>query len=788
MKLNFSTIKKAILALVFLVSVNSSVAFSEALSLQTWRGLNTSVSPEDLSAEYGTVVNNIRLNKAGALTKRAGRISYNGDSLGANPINFLYRFYYGSSKVLLASYSTTLKKGTDADGTFADIKTGLTASTYWRATTYKSACYLVNGTDTNQRYDGTNVRDMGLAVPVVTSMASADGGAGAMEAGVYSYKVTYVYDSYQESNASAVTGTITQAASHQVALSSIPKGSATSGVTARKIYRTEHDGSVYYYLATISDNTTTTYADNTPDSSLDTTITPPSNHDTPPTAKYILSHKDRIFLAGNSSYPSRLYYSTMYNGISYPDAFPALNYWDVSPDDGEKIMMIAEDPSGNLCVFKQTKLYKLFTDGSTDQWSLSGGYENCGVVAPYSVIESPYGIFFLSRSGQNTIQLRLFDGGSSKDISDLILPTLATISPAYIDDAVGIYADGKYFLAYTDSGKGGVVNNNVLVYDIKNAFWSQDTNKNIGSWCVWNSGTDKGELYSGDSVIGNVYHEESSQTNIFLSTKSHLDAGTFVQTESDGTEAAPTLTLKASDLTDDYADKTWDELTSTAWNDLSGDTQTWDYSGTWTSAALYAGSVSFSTINWFETLDADYDQDIGFRVKSAATSGGLAAATYSDWFYAPGSDVSAASSNTYIQIQFKLSSEDADQTPTLYKESSYFLNIGVGQGTLAEDSIAFEYQTGKLDFGMPYIKKRLDQIRTNHDDGDTSYDIFYSLDGGNEQDFNIVLATYPNWYKMGFPYNHSFCEELQLRILEESAEAFEIRNLNIIFRPQPVDY
>jgi len=784
--MKFSIIKKAILGIIFF-SILSNVAFAEVLSLQNFRGLNTKISEEDLSPEYGTVVNNIRLDKMGALFKRPTRIAYNGTSLGANPINFVYRFYYGSSKLLLASYSTTLKKGTDSDGTFTNIKTGLTAGTYWRAATYKNACYLVNGTDTNQRYDGTNIRDMGLAVPVVTSLTSADGGAGAMAGGVYKYKVTYVYDSYQESSGSAACGTITQAASHQVALSVIPTGSATSGVTARKIYRTEHDGAVYYYLATISDNTTTTYADNTVDASLDTTLTPPTDHDTPSTAKYILTHKDRIFLAGNTTYPSRLYYSKIYKGISYPDAFPSLNYWDISPDDGEKIMAIAEDPSGNFCIFKQTKLYKLYTDGATGQWTLSGAYENSGVVSPYSVVESPYGIFFLSRSGQNAIQLRLFDGNSSQDISDVVLPTLANISAAYIGNACGIYADGKYFLAYTDNTIGGLTNNMVLVYDIKSQFWSQDTGKNIASWCVWNSGTDKGEIYSGDSVLGKAYHEDADESTLVISTKTQLDAGTFDQTESGGTEAAPTVTLKASDLTNDYAGKTWAESTD-AWEDRTADIDTWGYSGTWTSAALYAGSLSLSIANWFETLDDVYEENICFRIRSAATSGGLASATYSDWYENPPADLSSVSSNTYVQVEFKLTSDLTTQTPILLKEQSYLLNLGAGQGTSAETSIAFEYATGKLNFGMPYIKKRLDQLRINHADGNTAYSFFYTLDSLDEQSFSITLATYASQYKSSFPYNYSFCEEMKIRILEESLKDFEVKTINIIFRPQPVDY
>lgn len=54
--------------------------------------------------------------------------------------------------------------------------------------------------------------------------------------------------------------------SEQVSLSAIPTG--PTGVYERYLYRTKANGSVFYYLATLADNTTTTYTDNTADTSL----------------------------------------------------------------------------------------------------------------------------------------------------------------------------------------------------------------------------------------------------------------------------------------------------------------------------------------------------------------------------------------------------------------------------------------------------------------------------------------------------------------------------------------
>ena len=109
--------------------------------------------------------------------------------------------------------------------------------------------------------------------PGAATAALAGLGAGNVNTGTHSYKITFV-TAGGETDAGAVSGTVTTTAGDgQVALSAIPTGSPV--VTARKVYRTAAGNAVtgpWLLLATISDNTTTTYADNTADASLTTAI------------------------------------------------------------------------------------------------------------------------------------------------------------------------------------------------------------------------------------------------------------------------------------------------------------------------------------------------------------------------------------------------------------------------------------------------------------------------------------------------------------------------------------
>lgn len=92
--------------------------------------------------------------------------------------------------------------------------------------------------------------------------------AGNVDNGAHRYLVTYV-TADGETQAGVVSSAVTIAdktVNGQVAVSSIPLGGAS--VTARKLYRTAAGGTTYMLLATIADNTTTSYTDNIADSSL----------------------------------------------------------------------------------------------------------------------------------------------------------------------------------------------------------------------------------------------------------------------------------------------------------------------------------------------------------------------------------------------------------------------------------------------------------------------------------------------------------------------------------------
>lgn len=89
-------------------------------------------------------------------------------------------------------------------------------------------------------------------------------GSGDMGAGAYTYKITFtnVYGETQLGTTSNSTTTTTG----RMLLTGIPIGPA--GTLKRKIYRTQSAGATYSYVATLEDNTTSTYNDGASDASI----------------------------------------------------------------------------------------------------------------------------------------------------------------------------------------------------------------------------------------------------------------------------------------------------------------------------------------------------------------------------------------------------------------------------------------------------------------------------------------------------------------------------------------
>lgn len=122
------------------------------------------------------------------------------------------------------------------------------------------------------------VRKAGVDAPTVAPTL-ADSAVDGLPNGAYLGKYTFVNEDGYESNPSDASASCT-VATNKITWTVPVDASAGNTTASRKLYRTKAGAAVYYYVATISDNTTTAYTDNIADASL--TMLMLDNNNIPP--------------------------------------------------------------------------------------------------------------------------------------------------------------------------------------------------------------------------------------------------------------------------------------------------------------------------------------------------------------------------------------------------------------------------------------------------------------------------------------------------------------------------
>jgi hypothetical protein len=386
------------------------------LPQQKWGTLNSKYKPETkyvTSDELTVGSYNFVTNIDGSLTKRPTDVVYNATVLADVAKDQFEAIFASGVHHLLLMVSGTLKYST-GDSLVATAHAGYTANANMEYTMYQNRVYYDNGIDNPGVYDLTTsyggvsytfptqtIKSMGCQPPGSAVTYAADSGTGLT--GSFHYKVTFLYYDLEESNGGTAS-TLHTVANKTINLTAIPIGGY--GVTARKIYRDANDGN-YVLIATISDNTTTTYADST---TSGTTAIPTANN-LPPVFSYIALNLSRLWVAGVSGTPTTLYWSS----AGLPDIFDPNSFLICNPKDPIQALYVYQ---GVTYVFNRHSFGRI--NGSTDD---SFAYEefpgSVGCVDNRSLqvrtINGVPTLVWLSDRG-----LYAFNGSSADYISDRI--------------------------------------------------------------------------------------------------------------------------------------------------------------------------------------------------------------------------------------------------------------------------------------------------------------------------------------------------------------------------------
>ena len=313
----------------------------------------------------------------GDIIKREAPINY-GTPTGPIKDQFEAVFSDGTHHMLVMGNGEL--QYSSGSGSFTTVTSGYSAIGNMEFAAYSDRVYFGNGIDEPQVYDRTanyggaapvavpKTKAMGLAVPSAapTTALVVDSTANQVPAGAHTYKVTFLYYDFEESNGSpASTPAVTTDATHtSVALTAIPVGGY--GVTARKIYRDDSDG-VWRLVGTVANNTATTFTDT---ASIGTAVIPADNNP-PRDFSLIVQHKDRMWMAGIAGDPSELDFSE----ASLPDIVLSTNTILCNPSDPITGLAVYND---RVVVFNRNSFGQIFgTTADTFRYSEVPGSIGC---------------------------------------------------------------------------------------------------------------------------------------------------------------------------------------------------------------------------------------------------------------------------------------------------------------------------------------------------------------------------------------------------------------------------
>jgi len=345
----------------------------------------------------------------------------------------------------------------------------------------------------------TNNTLSGVSIQFVASSQLGLGDPTGGSVNTYSYRQTYITDTGSESPLSPpctigwiIPSGITDAATanqrkYGVMLAGLDPG--PNGTVARRIYRTKNkkdgitgSGDVYFLLAQIDENNTTTFVDVIPDNQL--TLAAPSinNSVTISTSyKYGAAWNGTFWLAGGESTPTQIIYSAQ----GLPEQFPAFNTFDVGVRDGGHITALYPYYDV-LLVFRERSIDAVFTNSTGDGFTCTTIKKDCGTTATNSIKLIPgYGIMFLNKDGFWMVKGGLRGGASLEiqNMSQTIEKEMKRTSSNALARACAAYSDREkeYWCMYPVDG--GTENTRGACWNIINEQWSfrgagEDQDKN----------------------------------------------------------------------------------------------------------------------------------------------------------------------------------------------------------------------------------------------------------------------------------------------------------------------
>lgn len=276
------------------------------------------------------------------------------------------------------------------------------------------------------------------------------------------------------------------------------------------------------------------------------TLTRPN---TTPSAAFGIYYADKQVVSGVGSKPNRLYISSAIDrgdftnatgtlstgaevpGTSAPYAGSDANFYDLSPDDGDRITALAKYQD-KLIVFKTRSIWSITfdTNGQPIGKLVTNGI---GCISHWSIDTVDNDLIFLSRKGFYVLgtEAQFFDQLRTNELSIRIKPYIKAMTASRLNRTSAIWHDNVYYAAVPTGTS--TTNNKCFTYHRQYTGWLQSQNINANAFTEYiNPVSQEENLYYADDVLPQVwmqttsYLDDAAAIPMYWESKAY-DFGTF---------------------------------------------------------------------------------------------------------------------------------------------------------------------------------------------------------------------------------------------------------------------
>lgn len=462
------------------------------------KGLNLLLRENEVDPQELTQADNILLKGKGIPTKRWGTSLYFQAGNATGSVRGLAGFYKsdGTNELLSITDDGYLTMKSSASySTLTGVSWASGNNVYMAQLSNKM--YIVNGQRELVRYGSpTLVGFPTIAIPVITGATNLSNATGTT---TKAYRITAV------SQVGETLGSVEFSLNNQPATLGDPAGgtirsfftgvSTASGILQGFNVYGRDPGNERFITGLPA---SATYFDDD-GSAIPSEFSYPPTADTTggPKAKYIMRFQDRLVFAGIDGEPSKVVISGREPNHEKFDISYGGNYINIEKDSGDDIVQISSFRD-RIIVFKQRSIWQItlsseqignFFVTTPNLQLITASY---GCVASRSVVAVENDLYFLSRTGVNTLGYQTgfaFDLLRTNEVSIKVRPFFEALTIAQKMNAVATYFNKRFIIAFPGLNKS-------MVFDTERAAW-------VGPWTV-------------DAQVFEVYLDTDSNAHLLL--------------------------------------------------------------------------------------------------------------------------------------------------------------------------------------------------------------------------------------------------------------------------------